>query len=118
MPFFCHQVRYTTDGWTRSLHNSQDRFEAVRTPIVKLGGSLRATYFTSGPFDVLAISEFPQEISPNAISVAFSDGGSVATIASTALLTATEAVSTWGKSGATASQSQALQKSKTAATGH
>jgi hypothetical protein len=79
MPFFCHQVRYTTDGWTRS---------------------------------------FPEEISPNAISVAFSDGGSVATIASTALLTATEAVSTWGKSAATACQSQALQKSKTAATGH
>jgi uncharacterized protein with GYD domain len=96
MPFFCHQVRYTTDGWTRSLHNAQDRFEAVRTPIEKLGGSLRATYFTSGPFDVLAISEFPEEISPNAISVA----------------------STWGKSAATACQSQALQKSKTAATGH
>jgi uncharacterized protein with GYD domain len=118
MPFFCHQVRYTTDGWTRSLHNAQDRFEAVRTPIERLGGSLRATYFTPGPFDVLAISEFPQEISPNAISVAFSDGGSVATIASTALLTATEAISNWGKADAPACHTQSAPKSKTAATGH
>jgi uncharacterized protein with GYD domain len=101
MPFFCHQVRYTTDGWTRSLHNAQDRFEAVRAPIEKLGGALRATYFTNGPFDVLAISEFSQEISATAISIAFADGGAVATIDSTILLTATEAIAIWGKAAVT-----------------
>jgi uncharacterized protein with GYD domain len=96
MPFFCHQVRYTTDGWTRLLHNPHDRFEAVRSPIEKLGGSIRATFFTTGGFDVLAISEFPHEMSPDAISIAFYDGGAVATIASTALLTAHEAIANWG----------------------
>ena len=100
MPIFCHHVRYTTDGWSRSFQNDGDRFAAVRAPIEKLGGCLRATYFTNGTFDVLAISEFPEDISSSQISIAFADGGAVATIDSTPLLTANEAASAWGKAAA------------------
>src|SRR5271165_2089991 len=102
MPSFCHQIRFTTDGWTRSLHNAKDRFEAVHSPIEKLGGTIRATYFTTGPFDVLAISEFPEHISSSAIAVAFADGGAVASINTMPLLTASEAISAWGKRAAPA----------------
>jgi uncharacterized protein with GYD domain len=97
MPTFCHHVRYTTDGWNRSRDNATDRFAAVRAPIEKLGGSLRATYFTNGSFDVLAISEFPEHITSSDISVAFADGGAIATIESVPLLTDSEAVRTWAK---------------------
>jgi uncharacterized protein with GYD domain len=118
MPTFCHHVRYTTDGWNRSLHNSKDRFEAVRAPIERLGGSLRATYFTNGPFDVLAISEFSKEISSSDISVAFADGGSVATIDSMPLLTANEAANTWGKATNSVPQSPSPLKFLTAISDH
>ena len=97
MPTFCHHVRYTTDGWNRSRDNATDRFAAVRVPIEKLGGCLRATYFTNGSFDVLAISEFPENISTADISIAFADGGAVATIDSVPLLTANEVVNTWSQ---------------------
>ena len=118
MPFFCHQVSYTTDARKRLLHDSSDRLEAIRNPIEKLGGSLRATYFTNGTFDVLAISEFPEDISSSQISIAFADGGAIATIDSTPLLTANEAASAWGKATTPIAKSSALPKLMAAAADH
>ena len=91
MSFFCHQVSYTTDARNRLLHDPLDRFEAIRTPIENLGGTLQSSFFALGPFDVLAISEFPDEVSPAAISVAFSQGGAIANIRTFPLLPLAEA---------------------------
>jgi uncharacterized protein with GYD domain len=91
MPFFCHQVSYTTDARNRLLHDPLDRFEAIRTPIEKLGGKLHSSFFTLGAFDVLVISEFPSDVSPAAISVAFFQGGAIANIHTIPLLPLAEA---------------------------
>jgi len=91
MSFFCHQVSYTTDARNRLLHDPHDRFEAIRTPIENLGGRLQSSFFALGPFDVLVISEFPDEVSPAAISVAFSQGGAIANIRTFPLLPLAEA---------------------------
>jgi uncharacterized protein with GYD domain len=91
MTFFCHQVSYTTDARKRLLSNSDDRYEAIRAPIEKLGGTLKSSFFTLGPFDVLVISEFPQDISPAEISVAFYEGGTIASIHTYSLLPLPEA---------------------------
>jgi len=86
MPFYCHHVSYTTDARKRLLSDPTDRYEAIRTPIEKLGGILRSSFFTLGQFDVLVISEFPAEVSPAAIAVAFSQGGAIAHIHTIPLL--------------------------------
>ena len=86
MSFFCHQVSYTTDARNRLLHDPLDRLDAIRNPIEKLGGKLQSSYFALGPFDVLVISEFPDDVSPAAISVAFSQGGAIANIRTIPLL--------------------------------
>ena len=91
MSFFCHQVSYTTDARNRLLHDPLDRLEAIRAPIEKLGGKLQSTFFTLGPFDVLAISEFPDDVSSADISVAFSQGGAIASIHTIPLLPLAEA---------------------------
>jgi len=41
MPYYCHQVTYTKEAWARLMENPQDRLDAVRAPIEKLGGSLQ-----------------------------------------------------------------------------
>ena len=41
MPYYCHQVTYTKDAWAQLMENPQDRLEAVRAPIEKLGGQLQ-----------------------------------------------------------------------------
>jgi uncharacterized protein with GYD domain len=91
MSFFCHQVSYTTDARNRLLHDPLDRLEAIRNPIEKLGGKLQSSFFALGPFDVLVISEFPDDVSPAAISVAFSHGGAIANIRTIPLLPLAEA---------------------------
>jgi uncharacterized protein with GYD domain len=80
MSYYCHQVSYTTDARKRLLSDPHDRYEAIRSPIEKLGGHLQSSFFTLGPFDVLVISEFPQDVSLADIAVAFSHGGAIASI--------------------------------------
>jgi uncharacterized protein with GYD domain len=91
MTFFCHQVSYTTDARKRLLSDPHDRYEAIRAPIEKLGGTLKSSFFTLGPFDVLVISEFPHDVSPAEISVAFYGGGAIASIHTYSLLPLPEA---------------------------
>ena len=86
MPFYCHQVSYTTDARKRLLSDPNDRYDAVREPIEKLGGTLQSSFFTISQFDVLVISEFPAEVSLSAIAVAFSQGGAIANIHTIPLL--------------------------------
>jgi uncharacterized protein with GYD domain len=86
MPFYCHQVSYTTDARKRLLSDPNDRYEAVRAPIEKLGGTLQSSFFTLGQFDVLVISEFSVDVSPAAFAVAFSQGGAIASIHTIPLL--------------------------------
>ena len=76
MPFFLHQVSYTPEALTRLLANPQDRFDAVRGPIEKLGGRVMNSYFAFGQYDAVLITEMPDNVSAAAIALAFAAGGS------------------------------------------
>ena len=39
MPRFLHQISYTSEAMAQLIAHPQDRFEAVRAPIEKLGGN-------------------------------------------------------------------------------
>jgi len=99
MPYFCHQVSYTKEAWAKLMENPQDRLEAVRTPIEKLGGKLQVSFFAFGEFDVLAITEMPDNIAAAALSMAFAGGGAVQSIQTTPLMTAAQAVEALRKAG-------------------
>lgn len=92
MCYYCHQVSYTTEAWNKVIQNADDRFEDIRRPIENLGGRFRAAFFTTGNFDVLAITEFPETVTPAEIAVAFAGGGAIATIFTTPLLSASQVV--------------------------
>ena len=59
MPLYAAQVAYTTEAWQALLRNPQDRLEAVRPAIEKLGGKLVNGWFVFGDYDVLAVIEMP-----------------------------------------------------------
>ena len=59
MPFLLHQVSYTPEALSRLLANPQDRFDAVRSPIEKLGGRVLNSYFAFGQHDAVLITEMP-----------------------------------------------------------
>ena len=81
------------------MEDSIDPPEAIRSPIESLGGRLVGAYFTEDSYDVLALSEFPDTVSTDAISIAFYSGGAVATIHSSLLVTASEAHEAKRKAG-------------------
>jgi len=90
MSFYCNQVSYTTNSWAHLVRNPDDRLTAVRAPLERLGGTIHALFFSSGPYDVPAITEFPDNITASHIAAAFADGGAVARIQSTHLLSFAE----------------------------
>jgi uncharacterized protein with GYD domain len=98
MPHFSHQISFTSSAWRRVVEN-QDRFEPVRAPIESLGGNLHAVFFALDSFDVLAITELPESVSPTDISVAFFSSGDVAQVHTTRLLHATQALEAMHKAG-------------------
>ena len=99
MPHFCHQVSYTKEAWARLMANPQDRLEIVRAPIEKLGGKLHTAFFAFGPFDAIAITEMPDNISAAAIAIAFAAGGSVSHVQTTPLMSAAQLVEALRKAG-------------------
>src|SRR5216684_9086129 len=99
MPFFLHQVGYTSEAIARLIANPQDRFEAVRGPIEKLGGKIKESYFAFGPSDAVLITEMPDNISAAAIALAFAAGGACRSCQTTALMTNTEAMVAMRKAG-------------------
>jgi uncharacterized protein with GYD domain len=99
MPFYCHQVSFNKEAWARLVQNPQDRLDIVRAPIEKLGGTLQTSFFAFGPFDVLAITEMPDNISAAAIAIAFAAGGACQSVQTTPLMTAAQAVEAMRKAG-------------------
>ncbi len=87
------------EALARLIANPQDRFEAVRGPIEKLGGKIKESYFAFGPSDAVLITEMPDNISAAAIALAFAAGGACRSCQTTALMTNTEAMVAMRKAG-------------------
>ena len=115
MPFFLHQVGYTPEAIARLIANPQDRFEAVRGPIEKLGGKIKDSYFAFGEHDAIVITEMPDNISAAAIALAFAAGGSLRNCQTTPLMTAAEALDAMRKAATCGYKSVAGQASAAAA---
>jgi|SRR5579862_461349 len=97
MPNYLHQVAYTTESWQALIAQPQDRLEAVRTAIEKLGGKLVHGWFAFGDYDIVAITEMPDNISAAALAIAFAGGGACKSVHTTPLLNQQEAVSAMKK---------------------
>jgi uncharacterized protein with GYD domain len=99
MPFYLHQVSYTSEALARLIANPQDRFEAVRGPIEKLGGKIKDSYFAFGTYDAVVITEMPDNVSAAAIALAFAAGGSLKNCQTTPLMTNAEAMDAMRRAG-------------------
>ncbi len=92
MPNFLLQVAYSREGWEALITNPQNRIEAVRPAIEKLGGKIEHAWFSFGEYDVLLVAEMPNNVNAAAIAMAFAGGGACKAVHTTPLLTVEEAV--------------------------
>src|SRR3984885_11863742 len=99
MPHYLHQVAYSREGWASLLANPQNRIEAVRPAIEKLGGKIEAAWFSFGDYDVIVIAELPDNVSAAAIAMAFAGGGACKSVQTTPLISPEEALQALKKAG-------------------
>jgi len=92
MPLYMHQVAYSVEGWNAVISKPQNRIEAIRSAIEKLGGKVVNGWFSFGAYDVVAITDMPNNVSAAAIGIAFAGGGACKSVNTTPLLTQEEAL--------------------------
>ena len=90
MPRYMYEVAYTPEAWAALVQKPQDRIEAIRPAVRKLGGKIESAYFAFGDYDIVAIANMPDNVSAAAFSLAVSAGGSVKSIRTTPLMTIRE----------------------------
>ena len=86
MPLFLSQVAYNEEGWQALVSNPQNRLEAIRPVVDKLGGRIVNAYFAFGDYDFILISEFPNNVTAAALAIAAAAGGAVKSIKTTPLM--------------------------------
>jgi uncharacterized protein with GYD domain len=92
MPHYLQQVAYSREGWEALVANPQNRIEAVRPAIERLGGRIVQAWFSFGDYDVVVISDLPDNVSAAAIAMAFAAGGACKSVQTTPLISPEEAV--------------------------
>jgi uncharacterized protein with GYD domain len=92
MPHYLHQVAYTPEAWRALLAKPQDRIEAIRPAIEKLGGKIKTAWFAFGEYDVVVITEMPDNVSAAGIAIAFAGGGACKSVQTTPLMSTEEAL--------------------------
>jgi uncharacterized protein with GYD domain len=99
MPHYLHQVAYSREGWETLVKKPQDRIEAVRPAIERLGGKIKSAYFAFGEYDVVVITEMPDNVSAAGLAMAFAGGGACKAVQTTPLLSNEEALEAMKKAG-------------------
>ena len=99
MPHYLHQVAYAPEGWAAVVAHPQNRVEAVKSSIEKLGGKITTAWFAFGEYDVVLITEMPDNTSAAAIAIAFAAGGACKSVQTTPLLSQEEALQALKKAG-------------------
>jgi uncharacterized protein with GYD domain len=99
MPQYMLQVSYSREGWQALIAQPQNRVEAVKQAVEKLGGKVVSAWFAFGDHDVILITEMPDNVSAAGLAIAFAGGGALKSVQTTPLLSADEALAAMKKAG-------------------
>ncbi len=84
MPTFVQLVRYTSEG-AKSIGDSKKRYEKFEQGVKAAGGRIVEAYGLLGDYDILAVTELPNEKAAVRVSVAAMSQGTVSIKTLTAL---------------------------------
>ncbi|HEX8713670.1 MAG TPA: GYD domain-containing protein [Terracidiphilus sp.] len=86
MAAYLFQVAYNSSALSVLISHPQDRAEAVRKPIEKLGGKVVGFWLSFGEYDLVSIIEMPDNVSAAAFALAVAAGGAIKAQKTTPLL--------------------------------
>ncbi len=92
MTRYLQELELTPQAFAAFVANPGDRGQANRAVVESVGGKLVEYYFGVGSHSVYLISEYPNEMSVEALTIAVMAGGAVTSVKTVAILTSAEAV--------------------------
>ena len=92
MPSYLIQVAYTPDAWAAMIKQPQNRLEAVRPVVEKLGGRFEHAWLAFGEYDIIGVVELPDNTNAAAFAMAAAAGGALKAFKTTPLLSVEEGV--------------------------
>jgi uncharacterized protein with GYD domain len=95
------QASYTPESLTALIKNPQNREEAIRPAIEKVGGKLKSAYISFGDYDVVILASFPSDVEAGALAIAVAASGGLKAMKTTPLMGMAESVEAIKKAGAT-----------------
>ena len=93
------QLSYSAPAWAAMVKRPENRVEAVRKSVEKLGGKINGFWFSFGDHDIVGIVEMPDNVSAAAFSMAIAAGGACHNVKTTPLLSVDEAMTAMKKAG-------------------
>ncbi len=99
MPTYLVQVSYSAEALAALIKHPQNRADAVRKPIEKLGGKSGPFWLAFGDYDIVGTVEMPDNTSAAALALAFAAGGGCRNVKTTPLLSVEEGLEAMKKAG-------------------
>jgi uncharacterized protein with GYD domain len=78
MPTYISLINWTEQG-IRAAKDTLDRANAAAAAAENLGGKLKHIYWTVGPYDIVTVTEFPDDATGTAFLLALGGQGNVRT---------------------------------------
>jgi uncharacterized protein with GYD domain len=92
MALYMYQASYTSDAWKTQVQNPQNRAEQLRSFVEANGGKMLGFYYTFGEYDMVIITEFPDNVSASAVILAAISSGVVKSGKTTVLMSVEDGI--------------------------
>lgn len=99
MPSYLLQASYSTEALAAFIKKPQNRTDAIRKVVEKLGGSMSGLWLSFGDYDIVSILEMPDNSSAAAFAMAIGAGGACKSVKTTPLFNAEEGIAAMKKAG-------------------
>lgn len=106
------QISYSAAAWAALIAKPENRLEAVKKVVEKLGGKVGSFWFSFGDHDLVGILEMPDAVSAAAFSVAVAGGGACKAVKTTPLLKLEEGMEAMKKAATCGYQPVGAKKAK------
>jgi uncharacterized protein with GYD domain len=101
MALYMYQASYTSDNWATQIQNPQNRAEQLRAFVEANGGKMLGFYYAFGEYDVVIITEFPDNVSVAAVILGAISSGVVKSGKTTVLMSVEEGMEAMRRAGGT-----------------
>ena len=101
MATYLFQCSYTPEALAKLIKKPEDRVAVVTKAIEKLGGKVIGGWFSFGEYDIVLISELPDNVSAASFAIAAAAGGALKSNRTTPLLTREETLRMFKAAGKT-----------------